>query len=188
MASKNGNGNTLSTKDDNLKLEQNKPENFTKAFDSETLFEQGFATEITVAPKVGDGFTGLYLGPGPDIEKTDEESGEVTFLKTWLVQAISGLDTSSGKPTYQIAKVKARVIGSYNLNQFLMGVTPGNTIVACRFISKEQVGARQVNRWDCRQLIDPAIKATGLTVSEQEQAARRTAKAEVAAQGVPAQA
>lgn len=101
------------------------------------LAKRGFSNVTHIKLEEGDGIAGTYLGPGPNLElkNHDEETGEVKYLQTWMVQPEGAKEAG--------LNVVFRVQGTHQLNVFFSGCLPGFEIGAfC--LGRKQIGPRQV--------------------------------------------
>lgn len=132
---------------------------------AQELAKQGYTSTIFHKLEEGESIAGLFVGAGPEQEIIDENSGEVRYLPTWLIQSPDGA-------------VTVRMNGSYGLNQFFRGLTPGNTLVAIKHKGQRNLKTRRVNDYETWSKVDVNREPTGRSVAEIEAAAQAKAKAE----------
>jgi hypothetical protein len=93
--------------------------------------EAGLKAERMHTLKAGEGFEGVYLGPGPSVEHAPNALGEVKQSATWRLEHASG--------------VIVRLLGSYQLDRELSACTPGETVLIAHNGQRDVGGGKRVN-------------------------------------------
>lgn len=121
-----------------------------------------YTLEMTMSLGVGQGIEGVLVGEGPPqrvgVEKVNPVTGEVTrdTMRTWFIRL---RDTIEGNTILARGRLIVRLMGKHGINTFLEGMRSG-TAVAIFFQEKQQLGAKQVNKYMTmhRALIDGTLE------------------------------
>ena len=103
--------------------------------DSDALAAEGFAAEIVHTLKAGEQITGIYDGPGGEIEMPDQtDPTKRAMIPTWKLKNDSG-------------SLSVSLMGSAQLNARFKGIVPGSRVIVAHTGQTDTRSGRRCNTY-----------------------------------------